>query len=364
MGPLPAIRRARVLIRRRLHRCHTAHPGGGACACVYTYVDVKRKQLTTPHNPLPPSPAQFKPIAHATLTMVVPVIQNVTRIRRIVVGEKKPGEAFLVDTPLATKSTQPAASPVDDLRLADQMLRLALVGKPHGYSYWHFQFFVAADVNRILGRGAYGGEMESDLILHKIEGLTGTRVLVAPHDPASWRRCFMLLGEQELIDRAVQLLSGAITQGMAPTREGVRQVLALHQDPNAPLLEDDPRLEEIRKELKGVHGLRMVEVQVRGSDDCPTGCPWSWGWCVHRLTDFNVTDRVHHYTTTAAGRQLRVPGPRALRVQNGGPPPRDPAAGVRAAEGGARGDGGDGAGGGRDGGGVPGPHGARHDLGT
>lgn len=200
-------------------------------------------------------------MAQSTLTMVVPVIQSVTHIRRIVVGDENP-EAFLVDQPLASKSTQAAAGPVDDLRLADQMLRLALVGKPRDFSYWHYHFFVASDVARLLGRGVYGGETESDLILHKIEGLTGTRIMVAPHDPASWRRCFILLGEQELINRALTLLTGAMAQGMAPTRDGVQQMMmALHGQDD--LLEDDPRLEEIRRELKEVYKLKMVEVQVR-----------------------------------------------------------------------------------------------------
>lgn len=142
--------------------------------------------------------------------------------------------------------------------------------QPRSYSYWFFQFYVGADVCRLLGRSeeeaaAGAGAVENGVILNKIETMTGTRVLVAPHDPASWRRCFVLLGEEELITRALTLLSGAITQGAAPTREGVRQVMALHHDPNDPLLERDARLEEIRKELKEVHKLRMVEMQVRST---------------------------------------------------------------------------------------------------
>lgn len=229
-----------------------------ACVCMPFFSKEKKNPPPEPH--LLSHTKQYQAIAQSTLTMVVPVIQSITRIRRVL-GDKK-AEAFLVDQPLASKSTQAAAGPVDDLRLADQMLRLALVGKPQQFSYWFFQFFVAQDVNRVLGRGVYGGETESDLILHKIEGLTGTRILVAPHDPASWRRCFILLGEQELIDRALTLLSGAIAQGMAPTRDGVQQMMALH-DPNDLLLEDEPRLEEIRRELKEVYKLKMVEVQVR-----------------------------------------------------------------------------------------------------
>lgn len=131
-------------------------------------------------------------------------------------------------------------------------------------------------MNRILGRpDGVEGVVENDMILHKIENMTGTRVLVAPYDPSSWRRCFLLLGEEELITRAVTLLSGAIAQGMAPTRDNVRQMLALQHDPDDPLLEQDARLEEIRQELKDVYKLRMVEVQVSARGgwgvDCGVG---------------------------------------------------------------------------------------------
>jgi hypothetical protein len=89
-------------------------------------------------SPLPPPPTrqntaiQFAEIARPTLEMVLPVIQRVTKVRRIVLGHGK-AEVFFVDRPLGEKTEQQqAASPVDDLRLADQMVRLALVGKVSG----------------------------------------------------------------------------------------------------------------------------------------------------------------------------------------------------------------------------------------
>jgi hypothetical protein len=133
---------------------------------------------------------------------------------------------------------------------------------------------VASDVSRLLGRtdlgdggagGAGNGAVETDMILHKIENMTGTRILVAPHDSSSWRRCFILLGEEELITRALTLLSGAVAQGMAPTRENVRHMMALSHDPDDPLLERDARLEEIREEMRDTYKLRMVEVQRDGN---------------------------------------------------------------------------------------------------
>lgn len=203
-----------------------------------------------------------------TLEMVLPVIQKITDIRKLVLAR---GAVFLVDRPLAEKTEQ-HASPVDDLRLADVMLRLALVGKPLSYSFWFFQFYQTADVNRILsrvdsggGRAEGGGNKfleENAVVLLKIESMTGTRIFAAPYDPASWRRCFLLLGEEELIARAVTLLSGAITQGMAPTsRENLRQMLAAQ--PDDLLIAGDARLEEIRQELAQAYHLRMVEVEVR-----------------------------------------------------------------------------------------------------
>lgn len=192
--------------------------------------------------------------------MVLPVIQRITKVRRLVLAQGK-AEVFLVDRPLAEKTEQEPSSPVDDLRLADQMLRLAIVSRPRDYSYWHLQFYRAADVNRILG-AVGGGEEEgtNGVVLHKIQSMTGTRIVLAPYDPASWRRCFLLLGEEELITRAVTLLSGAVTQGMAPTRDNVRQMLALDHDPQ---MEEDARLEAIRQELLETYNLRMVEVEVR-----------------------------------------------------------------------------------------------------
>jgi hypothetical protein len=91
------------------------------------------------------------------LEMVIPVIQHTTKIKKIFLGEKKP-EVFIVDRPLkqreATAKEQhnygQYACPIEDLRLADQMVRIALVGRPRNYSYWHLQYYLREAVSKIL----------------------------------------------------------------------------------------------------------------------------------------------------------------------------------------------------------------------
>jgi len=313
--------------------------GGGTSATSEQSVE----SHTLPPSRPPTRLAQFYEIAQPTLEMVLPVIERVTKVRRVVLGQsKRKPEVLFVDRPLAEKPTalQAASSPVDDLRLADQMVRLALVGKPRSYSYWFFQFFVASDVNRVLGRGGdsraedgerAGAVVENDMILHKIENMTGTRILVAPYDSASWRRCFMLLGEEELITRALTLLSGAIAQGMAPTRENVRQMMATlrHGDDDVhgvyddPLLERDARLEEIREELLETYKLRMVEMLVRTIGLSKSAPVWKGGEGLpFALTRVSPPTYTHKPTPFfLAGRELPVPCAGALRVQDGGAAP-------------------------------------------
>ncbi len=314
--------------------------GGGTSATSEQSVE----SHTLPPSQPPTRLAKFYEIAQPTLEMVLPVIERVTKVRRVVLGQsKRKPEVLFVDRPLAEKpaALQATSSPVDDLRLADQMVRLALVGKPRSYSYWFFQFFVASDVNRVLGRGGDSGAedgeragavVENDMILHKIENMTGTRILVAPYDSASWRRCFMLLGEEELITRALTLLSGAIAQGMAPTRENVRQMMATlrHGDDNVhgvyddPLLERDARLEEIREELLETYKLRMVEMLVRTIGLSKSASVWKGGEGLpFALTRANPPTYTHKPTPFffLAGRELPVPRAGALRVQDGGAAP-------------------------------------------
>jgi hypothetical protein len=237
--------------------------------------------------------------------MVIPVIQHTTKIKKIFLGEKKP-EVFIVDRPLKQREATAKehhnygqyACPIEDLRLADQMVRIALVGRPRNYSYWHLQYYLREAVSKILGRkgdkgvivkqeedaaGKQGGgththththtppqtytydatdEVENDAIVAKIEAMTGTRILVAPFDPSGYRRCFLLMGEEELITRALNLLSGAITQRVEPSRQNIHNMLAMHGGEPP---EKDTRLEQIREELKTKHSLKMIEMRRDGN---------------------------------------------------------------------------------------------------
>lgn len=119
-------------------------------------------------------------------------------------------------------------------------------------------------MSQLLGRTSPAQEAscENDVILTKIEALTGTRILVAPFDPLNSRRCFLLMGEEEWIARAKQLLTGAIQQKVSPSREAVAHMLAVHggEGPDA-----DGRLEEIRQELRDKYKLRMIEMKRDGT---------------------------------------------------------------------------------------------------
>ena len=233
--------------------------------------------------------------------MVIPVIQHTTKIKKIFLGEKKL-EVFIVDRPLKQREATAKehhnygqyACPIEDLRLADQMVRIALVGRPRNYSYWHLQYYLREAVSKILGRKddkgvivkqeeeagkqarGTGGththtptqtyderdEVENDAIVAKIEAMTGTRILVAPFDPSGYRRCFLLMGEEELITRALNLLSGAITQRVEPSRQNIHNMLALHGGEPP---EKDTRLDQIREELKVKHSLKMIEMRRDGN---------------------------------------------------------------------------------------------------
>ena len=176
------------------------------------------------------------------------------------------------------------------------MLRLALVGKPQSYSYWYFQYFNSKDVDKLLGRKEEGrirggegvvkmevdgeapeaeGEeevssssssssrVENDIIISKIESMTGTRILVAPYEGGKGlKRCFLLMGEEELVAKARNHLQGAIAQQISPTGREVAALLAGEEGGREGGREADERLEEIRKELRDKHRLRMMEVQV------------------------------------------------------------------------------------------------------
>ena len=260
-----------------------------------------------------------------------PTIQRVTGLGSIFLGTKKK-EVMLWGPPLkpftsssissssvSSSSSSSSDPPADDLRLADQMLRLALVGDPQCYSFWYLQYFNSKDVGQLLGRreggreggkaGKYGGqtcgqsparreggtvdsspageeekikmevdsenaegeeeegmeeesEIENDIIISKIESMTGTRILVAPYEGGKGlRRCFLLMGEEELVAKARNHLQGAITQKISPTGREVMAMLAGQEGENGGW-EVDERLEEIRKELRDKHRLRMMEVQV------------------------------------------------------------------------------------------------------
>ncbi|GAB5035774.1 otu-like cysteine protease domain-containing [Nannochloropsis oceanica] len=280
-----------------------------------------------------PVPDEFSTIYISTLTMVKPTIQRVTGLGSIFLGTKKK-EVMLWGQPLkpftsssisssSSSSSSSSEPPADDLRLADQMLRLALVGNPQCYSFWYLQYFNSKDVSQLLGRkeegreGAMagtGGEdncrqspakreegpvvdsspageegkikmevdvqntegkeeegmeeesvIENDIIISKIESMTGTRILVAPYEGGKGlRRCFLLMGEEELVAKARNHLQGAITQKISPTGREVAALLAGQEGGNGGG-EIDERLEEIRKELRDKHRLRMMEVQRDGN---------------------------------------------------------------------------------------------------
>ena len=241
--------------------------------------------MSTSHSPLPAlsifssALPQFSPIYKATLTMLKPTILRLTGLGSLFLG-KKEREVMLWDTPIsptAASVSRPSSSrpPADNLRLADQMLRLALVGKPRRYSYWYLQYFTTTDVGKLLGRwhGDYreesmegrrqGESVENNVILAKIEEMTGTRILVAPHDGMGVRRCFLLMGEEELVTRALTLLQGAVAQKICPSRKEGAEILAKMGGREGGLGRDE-RLEEIRLELRDKHKLRMMEVQVSG----------------------------------------------------------------------------------------------------
>lgn len=104
----------------------------GGCECDDDSQQPTRSPHGQPTTTQPPT-TQLAEVARPTLEMVLPVIQRITKVRRIVLSQGK-SEVFLVDRPLAEKTeASQAASPVDDLRLADQMIRLALVGKVGGW---------------------------------------------------------------------------------------------------------------------------------------------------------------------------------------------------------------------------------------
>lgn len=212
--------------------------------------------------------------------MLKPTILRLTGLGSLFLG-KKEREVMLWDTPIsptAASISRPSSSsrpPADNLRLADQMLRLALVGKPRRYSYWYLQYFTTTDVGKLLGRwhGDYreesmegrrqGESVENNVILAKIEEMTGTRILVAPHDGMGVRRCFLLMGEEELVTRALTLLQGAVAQKICPSRKEGAEKLAKMGGREGGQGRDE-RLEEIRLELRDKHKLRMMEVQVSG----------------------------------------------------------------------------------------------------
>lgn len=65
---------------------------------------------------------QFYHIYQETLEMLLPTIQKVAKLRKIFLGTKT-AEVVLVDKPLTQRKVNQYACPVEDLRLADQMLR-------------------------------------------------------------------------------------------------------------------------------------------------------------------------------------------------------------------------------------------------
>lgn len=215
------------------------------------------------------------PLKHASdfrqnVKMVRDVVRRIVRIRDIRIGARE-AELLLVDRPLGSKVLSEERSPLEDLRLADQMLRLVMAGSPREYSYWHLQFYLASDVGKLLGRDADGWGEENMVIIRKVEAMTCTRITVAPYDPLAWRRAFLLTGEQELVERAVGLLSGAIQQKLAPTGEDVASVSAW-----GGVEEDDGRLEEIQRSLKSQHGLSMHEVERDGNCLFRAMSKWEW----------------------------------------------------------------------------------------